>query len=127
MCELWSNSTADQHFVELLKGSGGEKLIEQRLIRLAGEATLTRAEGLELGLERLKDWFHDPQLRTVRKITIGRHRIYVQGRHSECRFIVRYIKQFKKTGVDEEQTDRFKNRIFRALKEPSTRMLRGPD
>ncbi len=127
MCELLSNKTADEHFEEVIRS--GEKQLEKRLIELAGEATRTRAEGLELKLKEgiLTSWVHDPQLRTVRKCTIGRHRVYVEGRNTDCRFIVRYIKLFKKTGVDEEQTLNFKNRILKALQEPRTRTLRGPD
>lgn len=125
MCELWSNKTADEHFKELLRS--GEKQLEQRLIRLAGEATRSKAEGLEPKLEPLLSWLHDSQLRTIRKYTMGRHRVYVEGRHTDCRFVVRYIKLHKKSGVDEEQTPGFQNKILNALKDSPTRRLRGPD
>jgi len=57
---------------------------------------------------------------------MGGRRVYVQGHHSECAYLICYVVVDKRSEEDRAEDPRLKARIFRALVEPPTRTLVGP-
>ncbi len=100
-------------------------MIERRLFQFANEADINKPGGLDnpaLAMKRMPD-----DLRDVRKIRIGRHRVYFIGHHQQCRFHAFYIKSFKKTGVDDEDDPKHQRKLSGALVEPVNQHLSNPD
>jgi hypothetical protein len=97
-------------------------MIEKRLFQFALEADVNRRGGLDNPaylMKRMPD-----ELRDVRKITIGRHRVYFHGKHTDCNYHAFYIKSFKKTGVDDEDDRSHQNRLIAAKNKPVTGTLK---
>ena len=59
-----------------------------------------------------------PDLREIRKTTIGRHRLFFTGYHTQCRYVAFYLKRFKQYGVNDEDDKAFQNILRRALEDP---------
>ncbi len=118
MCSITTNVTVDKQLKELER-SGNREMIERRLIEFAKEASPERSGGLDVA--GMKDFPND--LRQVRKKQIGRHRVYFTGHHKQCSYHVFYIKEFKRTGVDDDSTQKFQDKLRRVLTEVSTRKL----
>jgi hypothetical protein len=69
-----------------------------------------------------------PDLKNVRRRQAGRHRVFYIGHHTRCSFKIIFVKEFKKTGVDDEADSAFHKIITRALGDTSQgRVLREPD
>ena len=64
-----------------------------------------------------------PDLREARKITIGRHRVYYTGHHTQCAYLSFFIKEFKKTGVNDEDDVRFQKILVKAIGDRIIRSL----
>jgi len=124
VCLLLSNAMADQGFA-MLKQSGDDKDYIARLVQHALEDSVTKAAGLHQLLEPLLSWQHDPELRRVRKVRIGRHRFYITGQHTECSYTVCYVKIHKRDEENREEDPRFQSQIFAALQGKVTHELTG--
>ncbi|MEA2573814.1 MAG: hypothetical protein QOH93_1112 [Chloroflexia bacterium] len=126
MCLMYANSVATEGFEELRR-AGQTRDWEQTLARLAAEDSIEVPNGLHKLLRQLDSWIHDDELRQVRKYHTGRHRFYIVGKHSDCQYTVIYVKDFKRTGVDAEETRQFQNQILRALQGDEPRLIQLPE
>ena len=124
MCLLLSNATADEGFAELPAKDRNSS--EKRLANLAETDSRTAENGLGKVLNTVDDWAKDPVLSQVKKYRIGRHRFYLTGRHTECRYFVRCVMPFKKEADDTPQKKVFKERVLKALSQPTTRTILPP-
>lgn len=119
MCSMFSNSDAD----ECLADIGTEKdkrMIERKLAQMAADAN-TEVQG---GLDMVPPMRRMPEdLRGVRKMTIGRHRAYYVGHHSQCSYTLFYVKAFKKSGTNDEDDSRFQRQLSQALQNAGNRFL----
>jgi hypothetical protein len=91
-------------------------MIEKRLINFAKEASVENKGALDeiSPLTRITG-----ELKLARKIQIGRHRVFYTGFHTQCSYHAFYIKEFKKTGVNDEDDKRFQKALFKAMQENS--------
>lgn len=125
MCQLESNSTADDGFTQIRRT--GDKIdYEMRLAQMASEDSIRHANGLHSLLEPVLSWWGNPILQSIRKVRIGRHRAYIQGRHTDCRYLVVYIKVHKRDEERREEDARFQGIILRAFRGEATRVLDPP-
>ncbi len=122
MCLLLSNATADRGFATL-KQSGDDKDYIARLVQHASEDSVDSAGGLHQLLQPLLSWQHDPELRRVRKVRIGRHRFYVTGQHTDCTYTICYIKIHKRAEENREEDSSFQSQILAALHGKVTHQL----
>lgn len=120
MCSISTNRTVDQE-LQQLERSDDRRMIEQRLFRFADEANATQMGVLDSLINSMRRMPDD--LKDIRKIRIGRHRVYYTGYHTQCSYHTFYIKSFKKTGVNDEDDKRFQDKLRRALTEPKTSTL----
>jgi len=97
--------------------------IAARLAIFADEADRNTPGALEndTGISRLPD-----DLRSVRKVRIGRHRVYFTGHHSECAYQAFLLKPNKRTGVLDEDDPVLHGLLRRAIAEPATNVLEVP-
>ena len=94
-------------------------MIEKRLIQFAQEASIAVSGGLDIApMKRMPS-----DLQDARKITIGRHRVYYTGHHTQCSYTSFFIKEFKKTGVNDEDDSRFQKALIRAKGETAMSIL----
>jgi len=112
MCSISSNTVANKQLKDL-ELSHDKVMIEKRLFCFANEANTDTPGALDRPQTHMKRMPID--LKDVRKITIGRHRIYFTGHHSRCSYDVIYIKKFKKTGVDDDDDRNFQKKLKLAL------------
>ncbi len=125
MCSIATNATADQQLTSL-KSSGDEKRIEKKLREFAGDSTVEKRGILDLPANHLHGMPSD--LRHIRRIRAGRHRVFYTGHHTQCAYSVFFIKLFKKTGVDDELERRFHNVLRVAVDDPPpVRTIRPSD
>lgn len=122
MCSIWCTRTADDGFADIRR-SGDDADYEGRLALLASEDSATQRKGLELQLKSLTSWHQHQTLRSVRKYRMGHRRFYIRGRHTDCRYTVCYIKVFKRTEENQEETPSFQSKVLRALSTGETRRL----
>lgn len=121
MCSLKFNQTFDEVITEL-RSDG--KMIEGKLKRMAFEANPTMPgllDALDNHIKRMPD-----DLKDIRKRTIGRHRIFYTGHHTQCSYTFFYLKSFKKTGVDDEDDSSFQEKLKKALCSQNSRVLEEP-
>ena len=123
MCSISTNATFDEAASGL--GRKDRNMIESRLAIFADDADVGKPGGLDSPTNRVKR-FRD-ELSNVRKLTVGRHRIYYTGHHNQCSYFAFCIKPFKKTGVDDEDDPKFQRFLQRALGDAAIRQLRRPD
>lgn len=123
MCSITTNGTVDR-ILEELERSADRAMIERRLYEFAKDANKNQRGGLDqphLIMTRMTD-----ELRHIRKIRIGAHRIYFTGYHTQCTYGTWYIKANKRQGVDDEDDRRFQKILIRALSEPQMRTISEP-
>jgi hypothetical protein len=117
VCSIDINKTADG--VLARQSDKDKNMIERRLVQFAREASIDVRSGLDIApIKRMP-----PNLREARKITIGRHRVYYTGHHTQCSYTTFFIKEFKKTGVNDEDDIRFQKILIRAIGDRDTRPL----
>lgn len=107
-----------------LERSSDRDMVERRLFQFANEANIDSSGGLDnpaLVMKRMPE-----ELRDVRKIRIGYHRVYFTGSHRHCAYRAFYIKPFKKTGVNDEDDRKHQRKLSAALREPMTRTIETP-
>jgi hypothetical protein len=123
VCSISTNATMDEQLTDLER-SHDRDMVERRLFQFASEANVENSGGLDdptLVMKRMPE-----ELRDVRKIRIGRHRVYFTGSHRQCSYRAFYIKAFKKTGVSDEDDPKHQRKLGAALREPATRALETP-
>lgn len=125
MCSIATNATADQQ-LNSLKSSGDDKLIEDKLRDFAGNSNIHQPGILDLPKNHLYGMPSD--LKHIRRIRAGRHRVFYTGYHTECSYSVFYVKAFKKKGVNDELDPRFHRVLKSVVNDPPTaRLIRPPD
>src|SRR5688572_9706810 len=118
VCSLTINKTFDKQVKEL-RGVG--QSIERKLKRMALEADVDKPsllDALDTNIKRFSG-----ALKVIRKRSFGRHRIYYIGLHSQCSYRAIFIKEFKKKGVDDEDSTSFQNKLITALATPASRII----
>jgi hypothetical protein len=111
--------------LESLGHSKDKPMIERRLFQFANDADVNRRGGLDnpaLIMKRMPD-----DLKDVRKITIGRHRVYFTGHNTQCSYTAIYVKLYKKTGVDDEDDPRHQKQLVKATLDNSLKEIKDPD
>jgi hypothetical protein len=88
-------------------------MIKKRLSELAAAADKATAGHLDAPQHHMKDMPAD--LQHIRKMTIGRHRVYWEGHHTDCSYRLCYVKTFKKKGTDDEHDQRFQRKLSGAF------------
>ena len=92
------------------------EMIEKRLFMFAQESNQQQAgilDNTKYHMQRMPE-----DLKAIRKIPIGRHRIYYKGHHTQCSYEAFYIKKFKQFGKDDEDNSRFQNKLISAVGRP---------
>jgi hypothetical protein len=120
VCSVLTNPTIDEQLASLER-SGDRAMIEKRLFEFAREADVTQRGALDNPAHAMKRM--PEELAGARKIRIGRHRVYFTGSHLHCSYHAFYIKEFKKTGVNDEDDRRHQKRLIRASQEGPTRTI----
>jgi hypothetical protein len=111
MCELWVNHPTDEGLSRL----ADKAQIEAKYHKLADDDKVDKAAGLELLLKNVDDWSKISDLKGIRKRDCGRHRLYFEGRHSDCKYTIIFVLCFKKTSEDKPDSKKFQNMIRKAL------------
>lgn len=130
MCSIWETQTA--RVVREALPKKDKAGIVRRLNQMAGLDSVNLAAGLELILHdgRVDDW-SDPNnprikpLKNLRKYQYGRHRLYIAGRNTDCRFDLIYILSFKTTKDDNPGGKAFQKRVISALASPHSELPAG--
>lgn len=112
MCDLLLSPTADS---SLDKIKSKRKGLESRLVAMASNDSVDRADGLHKVLKPVKPWAMISDLSGLRKYRIGRHRFYIEGKHTDCKYIVQSILLNKRDEDDKPKTYKYQNMIRRAL------------
>jgi hypothetical protein len=120
VCSIGVNSIANAE-LEQLKRSNDHKIIENRLKHLAANSQLGQPGFLDLPNHHMTGM--PAALKAMRRIHIGRHRVFYTGQYSQCSFTVFYIKSFKQTGVKDENDQTFQGQLQNAMKHPVARLL----
>jgi len=69
-----------------------------------------------------------PGLQNMRRLRAGRHRVFYTGHHSECSYLVFFIKEFTKTGFSDEDDRQFQRLLASALEDQTKkRIIRESD
>ncbi len=115
MCSITINKEAEnvalnQHDMDMIK---------KRMIAFAMDSSIEKPGVLDIApMKRMPE-----ALRDVKKQTIGRHRVYYTGHHTQCCFNIFYVKVFKRKGVNDEDDKAFQRIITAARNDRSTRLL----
>lgn len=120
MCSISTNHTVDTQ-LEDLERSNDRVMIEKRLYNFAKEADINNPGRLDSPTCRIKRLPDD--LKALRKIQIGRHRIYFTGHCNQCSYKTILIKLFKKSDKDQEDSRHFQKKLQVALKEDSMKNI----
>jgi len=115
MCSISINQTVDAQLTALGDAKKRKKF-KKRVFRLADEAKTDISGALDLTSCHIKRM--PPSLREIRKTTIGRHRLYFTGYHTQCHYSTCFLKLNKKAGVDDDDDKAFQNKLRRALEDP---------
>ena len=121
MCSISTNSTMDNQLDELER-SDDKDMIEKRLYNFAKESTVQNPSILDSSKCHMRRMPKD--LRNIRKIRIGSHRVYFTGHHTQCSYTAFYIKMFKRSGKNDEDNQRFQNELGSAICEPPIRTIK---
>ena len=124
MCSISKNTIAETQLTELER-SNDRRMIEGRLFQFASEADTQHPGALDTLKCHMRRLPQD--LRHIRKKQIGRHRIFFTGYHTRCAYQVYYIKMFKRSGVNDEDDQRFQNKLRQALGQPIISQINPPD
>ena len=121
MCSISTNSIADNQLSEL-EQSKDKTMIERRLFNFAKESDIKTPSILDSSQCHMRRMPED--LKNIRKIRIGRHRVYFTGYHTQCSYNVFYIKTFKQSGKNDEDDKRFQDILGSAINAPSFRTIK---
>nr|CBX30590.1 unknown protein [uncultured Desulfobacterium sp.] len=123
MCSISVNSITDEQ-LQMLEHSGDKNMIEKRLYEYAKEANIQTPSTLDLPKCHMSRMPSD--LKDIRKVRIGRHRVYFTGYHTECSYNVFYIKKFKRSGQNDEDNRQFQKILAASNCEPHVRIIEKP-
>lgn len=112
MCKLLISPTANER-LDSFRGKNRVK-IEKRLLELAGDDNVSQQNGMGKKLYPIDHW-SGLDISHIRKLKIGSHRYYVEGRHTDCKYIVQEMLVFKREEEDVPWTKPYQNRIRKAL------------
>lgn len=125
MCSIATNATADKQ-LNFLKNSGDEKRVEKKLRDFAADSSIKKEGILDSTANHIYGMPAD--LKHIRRIRTGRHRVFYLGHHSQCSYKVFYIKVFKKKGEKNELDTQFHRILRGAVADSSTvRAIRPSD
>lgn len=121
VCSLGTNAIAEGQ-LHSLQSSGDKDIIEKRLKEFASDSQVGKPGILDSPANHLKEMPAD--LKPMRRIRIGRHRIFYKGHYDQCSFTVFYIKAHKKKGVQDESGQSFQQLLVSVIDYPTTKLLR---
>lgn len=121
MCSISINATVDGQ-LDQLENLGDKDMIEKRLYNFAQESDTQTPSILDAPKHHMRRMPTD--LKNIRKIQIGRHRIYYTGHHTQCSYFAFYVKLFKQSGKNDEDGRQFQKMLTSATLEPSTRTIK---
>lgn len=107
-------------------GKADQKRWEKKLFRFAAIDNANCTQGLGTHAHLVDDWATDPDLRHVRKLDCGRHRCYITGKNTDCKYFLCYILVNKRVETDQPQTGKFKRMIMNALADDQVRRVLPP-
>lgn len=123
MCSISINATVENQF-EALGSKKKEAKLRKRIFDFAKEGDVDRSgvfDDMSCHMRRMP-----PELREIRKKTIGRHRLYFTGFHKQCSYHAFYLKVNKRKGVDDDDNKIFQNKLHRALDNSEVSILPAP-
>jgi len=123
MCSISINATVENQ-LEKLGSKKARKKFKTRIFRLADEADVDNSGALDDPSTHMTRM--PPELREIRKKTIGRHRLYFTGFHKQCSYHAFYLKVNKRTGVDDDDNKIFQNKLYSALDNSKISLLSDP-
>lgn len=123
VCSLTFNTTAEEQLARLER-SADRDFVEGRLKDYAFEASVEIAGALDNPTCHMKGMPQD--LKDIRKVKVGRHRVYFTGHHSKCTYDIRFIKVHKKDDKLEENRRSFQETLKRMIDAPVVRELKQP-
>jgi hypothetical protein len=112
MCELLLSPTTNER-LHAFRGANRDK-IEKRLLELAGDDNVNQQNGMGQMLDSVDHW-SKLDISHIRKLRIGRHRFYVEGKHTDCKYIVQEMLVFKRDQDDTPEKKPFQSMIRKAL------------
>jgi len=117
VCSITINKTVD----EILESDNQiRSQIEERMIALAKDSSIASRGALD----EISPMTRMPKdLRHIRKKTIGRHRVYFHGHHTDCCFHIVYVKAFKRKGRNDDDDRKFQWILSRASSDMNSRRL----
>jgi hypothetical protein len=124
VCSIGVNRAADKKLTELSLSRDGQ-MIQKRMFEFANDSDIERAGVLDqpkCHMTRMP-----PDLRHIRKKQIGRHRIFYIGNYNQCSYLIFFIKEFKKSGVQDEDDRGFQRLLARHVDEALFRTLTLPE
>jgi hypothetical protein len=125
VCSIAANSVADGHLSDL-RSSGDDKRIEKKLKNFAGDSSVEKSGYLDAPDHHLRRI--PAELQDMRRIRSGRHRVFYSGHHTQCSYLIIFIKQYKKTGTQDEDDPRFQRLLALALQDTGIkRVIREAD
>ena len=119
MCLMYGNDVAHALLDEL--GAKDASTIRRRLTEMANDADTSRSGYLDAPQHSMTGMPQD--LKHVKKMRIGRHRVYWEGHHSGCQYRLCYIKMFKKAGTDDENDRAFHRKLTNAFTTTGSKLL----
>jgi len=126
VCLMLSSSIADEGFNEM--GIKDKARYEKKLAILAAHDDLNNANGL-WGLIKnnsIDDWAKMDGLKGIRKYGNGKHRIYISGRYTDCRYKACFVLAHKRKEDDNPESARYRNRVLAGLRDANERLLPVP-
>lgn len=121
MCSIGTNSTADQQLTSL----GDKKQIEKKLLNFADDSDIGRPGYLDQPVHHLRGM--PQELRHIRRLRSGRHRIFYTGDFNQCSYNVFFVKLFKKKGTEDEHDPQFHKTLGRVVDDPQVRTIPEPE
>ncbi len=124
MCLLLSNPTADEGFEQLRHI--GQPNHESNLARMADEDSPEQNASLGLLIKDVSEW-SKLTIRSVKKYRKGRHRFFIVGHHTQCKYTVICVMVNKRDEDDNARDKIYQKKILRALEDDSTfRIIEPP-
>jgi hypothetical protein len=119
VCSITINDPADNVNLD----EKDKNFINKRMINFAKESSKTCRGPLDHApMKRMAKT--SPELNGVLKLTVGRHRVYYTGHHTQCCYNIIYIKAFKRDGVDDDDDKSFQKILLSAKSKNSSRLLK---
>lgn len=125
MCVLRINAVADAVLSGLPQSE--REACEKKYATMAEADSVETANGLSLLMRSVSDWSQIEELKSVRKIKSGRHRLYFVGRHTDCQYTIVFMLANKRDEDDTPGKPSFQEGVLKALRAPAQRIIPKPD